>query len=131
MISHYGWTALATLLALAVYFAASLQVGRARGKYGVKAPAVTGDPGFERAFRAQQNTLEWMPLFLPALWLFALTLGDPWAGALGAAWALARLGFVVAYAAAADRRGPWFGAQAAIFAVLWLGALIGVIKAIT
>ncbi len=130
MMSQYGWAALATLLALAVYFASALMVGRARGKYGVKAPAVTGDPGFERAFRAQQNMLEWMPLFLPALWLFALTLSDRWAGALGAIWALARLGYVLSYAAAAERRGPWFGAQAAIFAVLWLGALVGAIKAI-
>ncbi len=129
-IAQFPWTALATLLALAVYFVAGLQVGRARGTYSVKAPAVVGHPAFERAFRAQQNTLEWMPLFLPALWLFALAVSDAWAAALGLLWAVARLGYVLAYASAAEKRGPYFGAQAAIFAVLWIGALVGAARAL-
>ncbi len=130
LIAQFPLTTLATLAALAVYFFAGLLVGRARGTYGVKAPAVAGHPAWERAFGAQQNTLEWMPLFLPALWLFATSVSDAWAAALGALWALARLGYVLAYAAAAEKRGPYFGAQAAIFAVLWLGALVGAVRAL-
>ena len=73
------WTALVTLLSIAVYFWADLSVGKARGTFQIKAPATTGDPNFERIFRAHQNMLEWMPIFLPALWLFALYLSDRWA----------------------------------------------------
>ena len=51
----YPLTLLGTLAALAVYVWASIPVGQARGKFGVKAPAVTGHPEFERAFRAHQR----------------------------------------------------------------------------
>jgi glutathione S-transferase len=130
MIAVFPLTALATLLALGVYFYAGLAVGRARGKYGVKAPAVTGDPAFERVFRAQQNTLEWLPLFLPALWLFASAWGDKWAALVGILWALARLAYVITYSAAANKRGGAFMAQFILFAIAWLGALVGVMKAL-
>ena len=76
---HY--TALVTLLAVLLYFYTGLLVAQARGKFGVKAPATTGNPDFERVFRVQMNTLEWMPIFLPVLWLFALYVND-WAAAL-------------------------------------------------
>jgi glutathione S-transferase len=128
MITHYPLTALATLAALAVYFSAGILVAKARQKYSVRAPAISGAPGFERAFRAQQNVLEWMPLFLPALWLFALAVSDKWAAALGLVWALARLGYIIAYGVDANKRGPYFFAQLAAFAVLWVGALIGILR---
>ena len=128
MIAQYPLTALVTLIALAVCFLAGLLVARARRKYRVSAPSVTGDPGFERAFRAQQNVLEWMPLFLPALWLFALTLSDAWAAAIGLFWSLARIGYVFAYGADAEKRGPFFLAQLGAVVVLWVGALIGTLR---
>ena len=56
----YLWTALITCLAIAVYFATSVLVSRARTAYGIKAPAITGNPDFERVFRVQMNTLEWL-----------------------------------------------------------------------
>ncbi|MGA0197569.1 MAG: MAPEG family protein, partial [Prochlorotrichaceae cyanobacterium] len=59
---------LVTIAALIMYYAVTLNVGRARFKYGVKPPAMTGDPGFECAVRIQQNTLEQMVFFLPLLW---------------------------------------------------------------
>jgi glutathione S-transferase len=128
MISQYPLTALATLTALAVYFIAGVLVGSARGRYGVNAPAVTGAPEFERVFRAHQNVMEWMPLFLPALWLFALAVSDTWAGILGLVWSLARLGYVLAYSKDAKKRGPYFLVQFVAFVVLWGGALIGVVR---
>lgn len=127
-LAQFPLTALATLAALAVYFISGILAGAARGKYGVKAPAITGDPAFERAFRAQQNTLEWMPLFLPALWLFALAEGDKTAAVLGLLWSLARLGYILAYARNAEKRGPYFGAQTLVFLALWLGAVIGAVR---
>jgi glutathione S-transferase len=128
MIASYPLTALSTLIALAVYFLAGGIVSRARQTYKVIAPSVVGDPAFERAFRAQQNILEWMPLVLPALWLFAVALNDGWAAALGLLWSLVRLGYIFAYSAAAEKRGPYFMAQMAIFIVLWTGALIGTLR---
>ena len=130
MITLYPLTALTTLAALAVYFIAGIVVARARREYNVSAPAVTGPPGFERAFRAQQNFLEWMPLFLPALWLFALAVSDLWAAVLGLVWSLARLGYIFAYAAEAEKRGPYFLVQFAAFVVLWTGALIGILRSL-
>mgnify|MGYP000929595800 CR=1 FL=1 len=124
----YPLTALATLACLIVYFFSAVQVARARARYGVKAPAVTGSEGFERTFRAQQNMLEWMPLFLPALWLFALVWSDRWAAVLGLAWTLARLGYVLTYAAEARKRTPYFLAQLLAFMALWAGAVAGVLR---
>jgi len=66
--------ALVTLLSLALFFWMGADVARARGRFGVPAPAVTGHPEFERHFRVQANTLEGLVLFLPSLWVFALTI---------------------------------------------------------
>jgi hypothetical protein len=62
----------------------------ARGRYGVKAPAVTG-PMFERAYRVQMNTLELMVLFIPALYLAARYWPPAWAAAVGAVYGVGRL----------------------------------------
>jgi glutathione S-transferase len=62
-------------------------VARARVKYGVKLPAISGNAEFEPVFRVQMNTLEWLPIFLPSLWLFAAHISDAialWIGAAGA-----------------------------------------------
>ena len=62
-------TSLVTLFVLILLSLTAFNVGRARGRYGVKAPAVSGHEMFERAFRVQMNTLEGVVLMLPALWL--------------------------------------------------------------
>src|SRR5258708_19608119 len=72
----YHFTALVTCLAILVYAYACILVSRARAKFGVKLPAISGNPDFERVFRAHMNTLEWLPMFLPSLWLFAIYIGD-------------------------------------------------------
>ena len=43
---HY--TAIVTLLAIALYFGFALRVAAARGQFGIKHPATTGNPDFER-----------------------------------------------------------------------------------
>ncbi len=60
--------AIVTLLALAEFIVFGMQVGSARGKYGIEAPATTGDEMFERQFRVHYNTLEQLIIFLPSLW---------------------------------------------------------------
>jgi glutathione S-transferase len=124
------WTALVTLLAVLVYFSTTWLVGRARPKYGVAAPSTTGNPDFERVFRVQMNTLEWMPIFLPLLWLFAYYVSDIGAAALGAVWCAGRIVYIVGYSKAAASRGPGFGIQAIACLVLLLGAAAGVVSAL-
>ena len=116
-------TALVTLLAIAFYFFTSINVSRARTRTGVKAPAMSGHPDFERAFRIQMNTLEWMPIFLPSLWLFAIYISDAIAAGVGAVWIIGRIVYFMGYSQAAAKRGPGFAIQATAAIALWVGAL--------
>jgi glutathione S-transferase len=120
----YPLVAIVSLLALLLYFYMGLRVGQARSKYGVVAPAVTGNPDFERAYRVQMNTLEWLPTFLVSLWLFAAAWGsDLIAAAIGVVWVVGRILYLTGYSRAAEARGPGFGIQALAAAVLLFGAL--------
>jgi len=112
-----------TLLAMLTYFWTSLRVGGARGKYKIVAPAVTGAPEFERAYRVQMNTLEWLPLFLPSLWLFAYYWDSRVAAGIGLIWILARIFYAMTYVKDPAKRGPGFGIQALCTGILLLGAL--------
>ena len=119
----YLYTALVTCLAVLFYFYASIRVGMARETFGIKAPATTGNPDFERVFRVQMNTLEWMPIFLPSLWLFAIYISDGLAAAIGLVWIAGRILYMTGYSQAANKRGRGFGFQAGAAILLWLGAL--------
>ncbi len=123
-------TALVTLFAILVYFYTVILVSQARRGTGIKAPATTGNDDFERVFRVQMNTLEWMPIFLPALWLAAYYVGDKWAAAGGVIWIIGRIMYIHGYTAAADKRGPGFGVQALATVALWLAASVGVVLAL-
>ena len=123
-------TALVTLLAIALYFFLATRVAAARGRFGVKHPATTGNPDFERVFRAHVNTLEWMPVFLPAIWLAALYMSDTWAAAVGIVWIVGRALYLHGYTQAAEKRELGFFIQALAAGVLWVSALIGVVQAI-
>ena len=96
----YHFTALITCLAILVYAYASILVSQARQKFGVKLPAISGNPDFERVFRAHMNTLEWLPMFLPSLWLFAIYIGDGIAASLGLVWIVGRILYILGYAQA-------------------------------
>src|SRR5450631_1321151 len=119
----YHFTALVTCLAIAFYFYTGIHVAKARARFGIKAPAISGNPDFERVFRAQMNTLEWLPIFLPSLWLFAIYISDPIAAAVGVVWIAGRVLYMTGYSQAADKRGRGFGVQAGAAILLWLGAL--------
>jgi glutathione S-transferase len=119
----FHFTALVTCLAVALYFFTSIRVAKARAAFGIKAPAISGDPDFERVFRVQMNTLEWMPIFLPSLWLFAIYISDPAAAVIGLVWIAGRILYMTGYSQAADKRGRGFGIQAMATFVLWLGAV--------
>ena len=123
----YHFTALVTCLAILVYFYSSILVSRARGKFGVKLPAISGNPDFERVFRAQMNTLEWLPIFLPSLWLFAIYVSDGIAALLGAIWVVGRILYILGYAQAVAKRGSGFAIQAGATIALWVGAFGAII----
>jgi len=115
--------ALVTLLAVLVYFWMAAMVARTRRRVGIFAPVMTGDPTLERTIRAHINTLEWLPIFLPSLWLFAIYWNSPVAAALGAVWIVGRIIYFVGYRAAAGKRRLGFAIQAAAASALALGAL--------
>jgi glutathione S-transferase len=119
----HSLVAIVTILALLAYFAMSIGVARARSKSGVAAPAMTGDPILERAIRVQSNTLEWLPIFLASLWLFALYWSDLVAAAVGLVWILGRLLYWRGYIADPARREAGFLVQTLACAVLLFGAL--------
>src|SRR3990167_8630921 len=104
MQSH-AYVAIVTLLALLTYFWMGLQVGRARDKCGISAPAMTGDPVLERTIRAHHNTLEWLPLFLVPMWLFALYWNDLVAAGVGLVWIAGRIVYQLGYVADPAQRG--------------------------
>lgn len=120
----YPLTALATILCLFIYFWTMTRVGKARAQHQVAAPAVTGPPAFERVFRVQQNTMEQLLLFLPALWLFAVAVGDLWAALLGVVWVVGRIVYAHGYYRAAEKRGIGFLITFLASTVAILGTLI-------
>jgi uncharacterized membrane protein YecN with MAPEG domain len=117
-------TSLVTALALLFYAATIVITLQARGRYKIKAPATTGHPAFERAYRVQQNTIEQLVMFLPSLWLFSLFVSPLWGAALGAVWILGRVVYAVSYLRDADKRGPGAVITMASGAILLLGALV-------
>jgi glutathione S-transferase len=118
------FVAIVTLLALLLYFYMSLRVGRARTQFNLPAPAISGNADFERVFRVHANTLEWLPIFLASLWLFALAWkADLIAAGIGLVWIIGRVLYMTGYSREASARSMGFGVQAMATAVLLFGAL--------
>jgi len=122
--------AVVTLLTLLLMFATVWMVGRARERYGIKAPSISGDPAFERAWRVQMNTLENAVMFIPALWLAAQYVDPLWAGIAGMVWLAGRVWYALAYVRDATRRGPGYMVSMLAWAVLMLMAAGGMGMAI-
>lgn len=116
------------LLALLEYIVMAALVGRARGKYGIKAPATTGHPEFERANRVHINTLENLIIFVPAVWIFARYVSPAWAAGLGALFVVARAAYAIGYFKAAEKRGIGAGVTGIVNIVLVVGGLIGLAR---
>lgn len=119
----HSLVAIVTLLSLLLYFAMGLGVARARQKCGIQAPTMTGDPVLERCIRVQANTLEWLPIFLVSMWLFAIYWNDLVAAAVGLVWILGRFLYGRGYVADPAKRETGFMIQALACAVLLFGAL--------
>ena len=114
--------ALVILLALAEFVALGILVGRARGKYGVKAPATTGHEMFERWFRVHYNTMELLVVFVPSIWLFGIYVNPQLGAALGAVYLVGRVMYVRSYVRDPAARGGGFGLSMLPTLVLLVGA---------
>lgn len=121
------WISLITVLTLLLYLVITINVGRARAKYKVSPPQMTGNPDFERVLRVQQNTLEQMVLFIPGLWLFSFYVSPLWGAVLGAIWLVGRVAYAWGYYQAAEKRAIGFAISSLSGMVLLLGSLIGII----
>lgn len=117
----------AVLAVLQLLFFGGL-VSRARGKYGVAAPAVAGHEMFERAYRVHMNTLELMVAFLPALFLA----GKYWPQALvagaGLVYLVGRFIYWRAYMGAPGSRALGYALSSAPMLALLLAALVGAVS---
>ncbi len=122
--------AVVSLLAMLLLFATALAVGRGRHVYRVDAPATSGHPLFERAYRVQMNTLEACVLFLPTLWLAAHYGFARWAGGVGLLWVVARTWYAFAYLRDPKSRGPAFAIGVLCWFAVFALAALGVGRAL-
>jgi hypothetical protein len=123
------FTAVVTILAVLVLFWTMLRVGGMRGKHNILAPATTGHPEFDRAYRVQMNTLENTVMFLPLLWLAAHYGFTGWAGLIGLVWLLGRVWYAVAYLGNAEKRAGGYAVSMVAWFALLLLACVGVVRA--
>jgi glutathione S-transferase len=127
-------SAIATLLAVVLYFYMGVRVGQMRVKHGVKAPATTGHPEFERAFRVHYNTLESLVVFLPLLWLATFYFTPAFVtltwlpAALGLVWVVGRIFYMNGYMADPEKRGVGFGIASLAQILLLILAIAGIVR---
>lgn len=119
---------LVALLAVAQLVFFAVLVGRARGRYGVKAPAVSGHEGFERVYRVQMNTLELMVAFLPALFIAAKYWPQNWVAVAGAVYLVGRVTYWRSYTAAPASRGLGFALSMFPILALVIAGLVGAMR---
>lgn len=120
----YPLTGIVTILTLFVYFRMAIKVGGVRTKLNVPAPSMTGPDEFMRVLRVHENTMEGLLMFLPAIWLFALSTHDLWAAIIGIFYPIGRLIYARGYYEAAGKRSLGFGIGLASTVILMIGALI-------
>ncbi|ACK69336.1 membrane-associated protein in eicosanoid and glutathione metabolism (MAPEG) [Gloeothece citriformis PCC 7424] len=122
----FAFPSLVTALTLLVYLILTINVGRARSKYKIQPPAMTGDPDFERVVRVQQNTLEQIVFFLPLLWLFSFYVNPLWGAGIGAVWLVGRILYAWGYYQKAEKRAIGFAISSLSSMALLTGAIIGI-----
>jgi glutathione S-transferase len=119
-----------TALAVLQFVVFGFKVGVARERFGVKAPAITGNETFERLFRIQMNTLEQLIVMLPGLYLFARYFSPYVAAALGVMYLLGRELYAFTYVRDPAKRSVGYGITFLPIVILVLGGLIGAVRAL-
>ncbi len=113
------------LIALLEYLTFVGIVGGSRAKFGVEAPAMSGNVEWECLLRIQQNTAEQLILFIPGIYLFALLVSPLWAAVLGVVFVVGRVLYYLGYSRDPEKRGPGVVLSIVPNAVLVVGALVG------
>ena len=122
------YVAIVTTLALLQVFVFAIQVGSARVKTGVNAPAMSGAPDFDRAFRVHQNTIEQLIIFIPSLWMFAYFVRPDIGAGIGVVFIIARQIYRAAYVRDPAKRSMGFSLGALAMMTLLIGGLVGAVK---
>ena len=125
-------TAIVTVLAVLLFFWTGYQVAGMRGKHAIQAPATTGHPEFDRAYRVQMNTLEQLVIFLPLLWIanaYFHMLSPFLVGALGLVWIVGRIIYAFAYMTDPAKRGMGFTISILATAGLLILSIVGIVQA--
>ncbi len=125
----YPLSGFITILALLVYFLVMINVNRARSRFDVPAPRMDGPEEFMRYVQVQLNTLGQLVLFLPLLWLAAITVNDGLAAALGLFWPVGRIIYARRYYRNPKKRGPGYMVSITTDFALLLVALWGIVGA--
>ena len=123
-----AWIAIVAGMALIEYIWLSVRVGAARGRYGVSAPATTGNETFERLYRVQHNTIEQLVIFLPSLWMFGAYADAKIGAGIGLVFIVGRIVYALAYVANPESRSLGFLLTFLANTVLLLGGTIGAIR---
>jgi glutathione S-transferase len=123
-------SAVVTILAILLYTLMMVRVGQMRGKHSVKAPAMSGHPEFDRAFRIHYNTLEALPVFFALLWLATIYFHMlPWLPALvGLIWVIGRFLYMNGYMADPAKRSTGFSIATLCQLVLLILAIVGIVQ---
>ena len=124
------WIELVTLLAVIQFFCFAFFVGSARVKYGIRAPATSGNLEFERYFRVQQNTLETLIMFLPGLWIAAHYWSATWIALVGAVYLVGRVLYFFSYVRDPNSRTLGYALSIGPVGVLVVAGLVGIAMAI-
>jgi glutathione S-transferase len=124
-------SAIVTILALLLFFYMGIRVGNMRGKHKILAPAITGHPEFERAFRIHYNTLESLIVFLPLLWIATIYFRPyGWLpAAFGLLFVIGRVYYMQLYMADPAKRGPGTTISAVATLGLLILSIIGIVQA--
>jgi glutathione S-transferase len=117
--------AIVTSAVLMQYMYLAYQVSLARIKHGVHAPATSGHPEFERAFRIHQNTLEALVLFIPALWMFGIYVHALAGAAIGLLFPIGREVYRRSYLKDPSTRAAGSGISGMSIVILLLGSVVG------
>ena len=118
------------MLAIVQYAYFGFKVGQARGRYGVNAPAVSGNEQFERHFRVHQNTLENLMLLVPGICAFGYFVSDLWGAVLGVVFIAGRFLYDYLYIKDPEKRSPGVLLSFIPALVLVVGGLIGALMAV-
>ena len=119
--------AIVVLASLIQYTVFGALVGKARMTYKVEAPAVSGDPIFERYYRVHMNTLESLVLFLPSIFVFATYVSTDIAAALGVVFIIGRQMYLRSYVKDPKSRGAGYMLTFLPSTILAVGGMTGAI----